>query len=721
MSVEVIKQVGLRSALAVAVASVALTGCGGGSSGGGGGHVISLNGGTGGTGASSSGGSGEYFEIYKQSGAGDVKVLNSGTANAAFTAHTITPSLGDNPAVVTVDTTPDLYADCSATVTTTTGNLYMVVNNTNLYISNGDAVACDSAEVASGLQVKKGATLTVPVNYTAWGNWGWLQFSADVENRGGITTADYNATDRGNLYIEDMSFLNTGTINLSGTASVPNGGGFEVWSDYATINSAVITADGADSSTGNGGSGGYVDLESGRYTQNTAKLSAHGGKSTFAGGVGGSADYLELYSDGPLYNSGTLDGRGGEGATGGSGADVYVDAETLGDNYNSGDILAYGANSTVGNGGDGGYVEFYAYGGELRNSGDVLAYGGDTTDTAGNGGSGNELYVYAYYGSLYEYTPVGDITWSGDIKFQGGNAVATGTGSGGSAGNVYVDVDGGGETAGSDVAFVGYSALNTYGGDGNYGGSADDYDLYNKDYDVYGYDYVPVFGGNIISQVKVDAHGGNAVATGLAANASGGNGGYIEMESDYYATAQLVPKSQMVMHTGDINKAGGTNRNATSNSSGRSRGMWIWGYNGVTWNGDVKADGGNDIGTTGGTTGYGGRVDWLEWYAELGPVAFNGSLSANGGDGLYSGGSHSGIDAYGATIKWSGNISANGGNASAVLAGSTGGDGSWIEFKATDPAASSVSGTISVNGGTGTTAGTKGTVAGLLTCAGPNC
>lgn len=724
MTVQIIDRVDLRSALTLLLASALLAGCGSSSeSSGGGGHAIALNGGTGGSNGGT-GGSGNSFRITKNNGAGDVKVLAGGVANTAFTVATITTSLGTNPAVVSASSAPDLYADCTATVTTPAGALYMVSTDSNLYISNGDAVACEGAEVATGLKVAAGATLTLPLNSSGTG--ASLAFANDIENRGQITTAS-NGGNRGSVDIAGASYLGIGTIDTSGTVAVPNGGSVYVQASYSIINSGAITASGADVTTGNGGSAGYIFLDSDRYTQNTAALTARGGDTTDAAGTGGNGYYLFLRGiDGAVRNSGLLDGRGGNGATGGSGAAIHL-YSLLGGTYNSGNIHAYGATSTIGSGGNGGHVEFITYAGDIRNSGDVLAYGGDTSDTAGNGGSGNQLSISGQSTCVVSgCVPMGSITWSGDIRLNGGNAVDAGSGNGGNAGNVQVtlsDPSPSYQTAAADVAFVGYSELRTYGGDGDYGNHAGDYDLYNYDGYVSGgaVDMTSI-GGNIVSQVKVDAHGGNAIVTGVAGSAGGGYGGYIDLRTSSDATAQLDPSRQRITHTGDINISGGQNRNVGSNGHGYTQGLSLWGNNGVTFNGNVTGNGGADVGTAGGTSGYGDYTDALAWYSPLGTVTVNGNMSANGGDGPYRGGNSGGLLAYGAKLAWKGNVSANGGNAKPSITGSVGGDAGWLEFRAKDPVTSTVSGTMTVNGGVGQiAAGANGTVVRLLTCTGPGC
>lgn len=735
------KNRGLRTALAVAIASAALAGCGsdskeassapaaGATIDAAGGMTVKLQGGIGGNGAGNYGGSGNDFELYKEAGGGDVKVLKTGAANAAFEGKTFTPSFGAVKATVSANTdlSGSMLADCAATPPAA-GALYQVINDSRLYKSNGITTACEAEEVVTGLDVKSGATLTLGVNYDFYGpqDWAYVRVNADIRNHGKITVADFSDTQRGNIDLESSSYIGSGKIETNstgtGTKEGQNGGDIYVYADYAMINSGALNASGDDSTTTAGGNAGYIYLEGDYYTQNKGSLTARGGNTTFLGAAGGDGDYIELYSDwGPVFNSGAIDGRGGEGATGGDGANVEMYAY-LGKLFNSGKISAYGANSTVGNGGAGGYVGLEAYGGQLRNSGSVLAWGGDTTAATGNGGNADELYAYSEYSSLSEDTPAGSIYWSGQIDLSGGDAVSTGTGNGGSAGNVYAEIYGDNVNTKSNLVFLGYSKVQTFGGEGNHGGGAGGYELYNYDNRTEGSYYnVTALGGSVISQAALVGNGGNARATGADPQGNGGRGGYIYLETDYYPTAQLVPNSQKTTHNGNVNIAGGTGRNQNSiyiNYGGYS---WIWGYNGASFTGTFNSDGGDDLGTTAGTVGYGGYAPAFYVYSELGVAKVAGNVSVNGGDGNYYGGYSDGMYIYGNTVNVASTIKANGGNADATEVGSQGGYGGYIELKATRPESSTVTGSATYAGGTGATKGNEGGYMRLISCAGAGC
>lgn len=714
----------MRTALALAIASSVLVGCGSDSSSSGGGNLtVKLYGGVGGNGAGNTGGNGNDFELTKEAGAGDVKVLRSGSVNASFNQLSITPSFGSVSAVISTNTdlSTSMLADCApATVAPAAGTLYQVANDSRLFKSNGVATPCETAEVVTGLDVQSGATLKLALNWSG-ATWSYINLDADIRNNGTITVADVNATQRGSIDLEPINYTGTGKIETQGTLVNQSGGDIYLYTDYGLVNSGAMNASGGAATAGNGGNAGYIYLEGYYYTQNTGDLTANGGNTTAAAGVGGNGDYIQLYSGwGPVYNSGKLTGLGGEGATGGSGASIYLESR-LGNMFNSGAIAVYGANSTVGNGGNGGYVEAQSDAGEIRNSGDVKAWGGNTTATAGNGGNGDELYVYSEDEGISEDSPAGDIHWSGEIDLHGGDAVATGTGNGGSAGNVSAEIYGYSVNIESELAFVGYSAVHTYGGDGNHGGQADGYFLYNEDSYVSGDDdSAPTPGGSVISEADVVAHGGNARTGGADINGNGGRGGSIYLETGYYPTALLVPDSQMTKHSGNVDISGGNGRNQTgyNNYSGNT---WFWGYNGSAVTGNVTMNGGDDLGATTGPVGYGGYTNEFYVYSELGDAKASGTVAINGGDGNYRGGWSSGAYIYGNTVHVSGKMDANGGNARVAEASSIGGYGGYLELKAIHPENSSATTTATYAGGTGATAGSEGAIVRLISCSGADC
>src|SRR5690554_4520616 len=158
-----------RNALAVAITmatALTLSACGGSSSGGGGGGTLKMVGGLGGANGGSGGdGGGFYAEL---SSGGDI-LLGSGPAlDTRFTPtnlNKIATELGENPLIVTTDMT---LAHVSAFANKLPAGTYYLSGagsgNYDIRKSDGDLAAFNAAEVVSGLEIARGATLTVSPN-----------------------------------------------------------------------------------------------------------------------------------------------------------------------------------------------------------------------------------------------------------------------------------------------------------------------------------------------------------------------------------------------------------------------------------------------------------------------------------------------------------------------------------------------------------------------------
>ena len=695
--------------LLVMVLALSLTvyGCGGSGDGGGGTaagiYTINTSGADGGPNGGS-GGDGGYVDIEMYYGSqGPMEILRTGAANASWTPTTAVVNLGGNPLAIAADTTIAVV-----TVEPASGTPYLLADDFDLYISDGDTVLANETPV-TGISVASGITLTLGLNYSA-ATGARIDLSNDIDNHGTITTVDYSATQRGNLRLYMASYHGNSAIDTSGTHDGQSGGYVYLSPNYSFFNNGTINTSGYGSATGAAGNGGYVDIYSDYRLENTGDITTDGGTASGSGTTGGNAGYIDLEAGyGDLFNSGDLSSRGGDGVTAGGNGDwqfLYVDY--VGDLLNSGDLDTSGGDATAGNGGYGDWLGLYAYGGGIINSGDLTTTGGATTDAASNGGNGGDIDIYVDYGYIYEYTPAGDILFSGNIDTSGGLAVTgTGaTGNGGSGGDFEIDGDYDYYPMGQRIALLGYTDINTSGGNGNYGGYGNWVELYCD----YGYTdtglYTP--GCNITNEANIDAIGGSVVAGATTTPANGGDGGSFYMETEYYY-GMFDPDLDKVVNTGNINTSGGNSLESTTNNIGDAGYVWIWGYNGVTNSGDITAVGGDDLGTDGGTTGFGNAGDDVEMYAELGPVKNSGDLDSSGGDGEYDGGKADNIDLYGPEVTNSGNLTAVGGNADPLLAGSTGGNGDDVELYAPGGRDDiTQSGTVTNNGGTGATAGTDG-------------
>ncbi|MEC4675802.1 MAG: hypothetical protein VST72_02620, partial [Nitrospirota bacterium] len=686
--------------------SLTVYGCGGSGDGGGtaaGIYTINTTGADGGPNGGS-GGSGGDIEVYSYDGSsGPIEILKTGVANASWTPTTAVVNLGSNPLSITSATTIAVV-----TVEPASGIPYLVADDYALYISDGDSSIQDETPV-TGISVASGITLTLGLNYNiATGT--RIDLSNDIDNHGTITTVDYSATQRGDLRLYMASYHGNSAIDTSGTQDGQSGGDVYLYPNYSFFNNGTINSSGYGSITGAAGNGGHVGIYSDYRIENTGDITSDGGTASGGGTTGGNAGYIDLEAYyGDLFNSGDLSSRGGDGVTaGGNGEwqELYIDY--VGELLNSGNMDASGGDATAGNGGYGDWIYLTVYGGGIINSGDLTTTGGATTDAASNGGNGGGISIYVDYGYIYESTPAGDILFSGDINTSGGLAVTgTGaTGSGGSGGDVYIEGDFDYYPLGQRIALLGYTGIDSSGGDGNYGGYGGDVEFYH----YYGwsdaYYYVP--SGDVTNEVDVNATGGDVVAGATTIPADGGDGGDFDMETDYYY-GMFNPDIDKVVNKGDINTSGGNSLESTTNWSGDAGWVWIWGYNGVTNSGNITAVGGDDLGTDGGVTGYGNAGNDIDLYAELGPVKNTGDLDSSGGDGEYDGGRADNIGLFGPEVTNSGDLTANGGDANVSLAGSTGGDADYVELYAPGGRDDiTQSGTVTNNGGAGATAGTDG-------------
>lgn len=740
---------------ALLVTGTLLSGCGGSSSSGGGGgnYTMNLAGGNGGTGATAYGGDGGYVDIYSYGATEGIHVKKSGKASASFSSQMgkITPFLGLNPLEIDADTTVvanhyttttngaaivagTVYVGSDGVMRTaaagtvnygtdpmvTDGTLYTWSGNAYelftavgddttpdaaaaglpyfyntvdyVYISDGESATDD--DYATGLSIAKGATVTLGLND---GSWADVDFDNDVVNKGTITTADASATQRGLLWFNvGGSFLNTGTLDTSGSGTVIDGGYFGVWADYSVINGGVINTAGADNAAGAGGDGGEIWLGSYNYTENTADLNTSGGDGSTGnnGGYAGSI-YMQGYY-GSMRNSGDLMAVGGDGDAGGNGGYVYLYTEESGDALNSGNVNTSGGHGSVAWGGDAGDFDMDAYGALLATSGDVTAVGGNAA-ADNNAGDGGDVYLYAEYGYVYEYTPARNIEVSGNYDLSGG--ASSGSGDGGWGGDFDIELDDPNYYAVGEqgIYLLGYNAITTTGGSGQFPGEGGYVDLYSG----YGWSYIgdtSYAGGPVSNQANIDTSAG--AYTGSADTGSHyADGGYVDFETTYEYVAEGMDVS--VTNSGDIITNGGGGRNATSTSYLRSGSVWMWGYTGVNNSGSITANGGDDVGADGGTDGRGGYSNDVELYAELGPVVNSGHITANGGYGEYEGGFASNWTGFnGPSVKNSGNITGIGGSTDNTLAGHTPGYGGWVWLMGVNgPASVSNSGNITLTPG----------------------
>lgn len=679
--------------------------------------TINASGGIGGN-IGASGGDGGYIELYKYGGVGNIEILNSGAADASFTNKTPNANLGANPLEITVDTTIAVTGTEPAA-----GIAYLAdADSSNIYISDGNSILADEDPV-TGISIAENVTLTLGLNATTSV---YVILHNDIFNQGRITVEQYSITQMGHLNLYPNSYIGTTNSSISTAASLEdqNAGWLGIDASGSIYNHGDLIANTLDSATDAGSADG-VGLYASYVVQNTGDIMVNGGHAANGdAGNGGSVDLQSYW--GVMENSGNIIANGGNGQWGGGANDIYFYSE-IGGVYNSGNIHAYGGNATAGSSGWGGYFDVDNYGGDLISSGDINLSGGDTTDASSSAGAGGYIDFYNSTSGIDETTPAGDILVSGSIDISGGSAAALGTGNGRYGGSIYAEVDNYGFSKGeSRIAFLGYSAINASGGDANYPGDADEVYVYNEyaenNYNTCCNDH-PYYGaGDIINEADILAIGGSVVANAtVVTDVAGGRGAWIGLETEYSLAADSDTLDR-VINKGDIANSGGNGLETTSQYNATGGGVWFWGYDGVENTGNILGNGGDDLGTDGGTTGYGGIAYEIDFYAELGGVNNTGDLSNNGGDGEYRGARSYGIELYGAKITNSGDLNSNGGNADAALTASIGGNSGYIElFSPKGASGVDNSGTITATGGTGETAGNDSSIYVAGMCVSDNC
>jgi len=662
------------------------------------------------------GGDGGDVDMYKEGGFSELGIFSNGAADASFTARSVTANLGSNALNVTADTTVAVLAAEPAA-----GTAYFVEGDTSgdLYISDGDGTlgndVADTDELpVSGISIAAGTTLTLTPNNNvdpALAVTANLDLDNDLDNNGTLTTANGALAARGDLNIDLSSYMGDGNVDTRGTTDGQSGGNLDIDARGVILNNGGINTSGADSSAAAGGDGGSVNLDSDYDFQTTGDIDTHGGNTTaatFDGGAGGSIDSYSQYSE--LFNSGGMNTMGGNGDNGGSGGDIDFETDEYGDVLNSGNLMTSGGAGSVGFGGGGGTIDLYANGGGMINAADMMTRGGAGVTSGGDGGS---IDLYSDYGSTIGadgYHSSGNLEVSGNIDTRGGDA-SDPAGTAGGGGDVELDSDPYGYGFNNSQRLLGYTQVDTTGGDGASAGDGGSIDLY-ADYGWSDPVYAYTGCGNVISEVPLNTTGGDSLLT-TGTGGEGGDGGDVNIESCYdYAFDSIDPNTgEMVAITTNsatIDTSGGANFNAAS-IQGSAGDIWLWGYNGVTNTADITANGGNDSAADGGIDGYGGDSGYIDLYAEEEPVENSAALMANGGNGEYSGGDSDEILLYSTVVTNSGDLTGNGGNADAALAASTGGDGAFVEIWATEPGEADNSGTISHTPGTGATAGDEGT------------
>lgn len=449
---------------------------------------------------------------------------------------------------------------------------------------------------------------------------------------------------QGNVYMPRGIFQSNGG---NGSTNGGSGGEFNVylqdnntWRDF----NWGIRANGGDGGTGTGGSGGdvyfyaYCELDMFSY------IELHGGDSTSS--TGGDGGYMQIETD-DLRGVVMTVGNGGDGTSGGSAVDTYIEAN----NMYSLAIVSQGTGGagSAGSGGYGGDREAYAYNNIIQVLIDEEGLGGNGTT---GGGDGADLYYdLAYYGVADRVTINGTA--------HGGNATTSGTGgSGGDDFYVYFE----GPATNTDIRYA------ANGGSGVSSGGSVSY--WQIDY----------YADCVNADISITMNGG-AASTG---NGGSSNNGYLYFEGDARGVYA------------DITHNGGNG--STTGSDGSY--CYVYGYQDVTnCEFNFNSIGGNGGTGDGGDSGYTSLYAGYDGYGGIFTnVTFN--LALMGGNST----SGNGGNAEGLTIEQyeygHGRVRVNGyahgGN------GVAGGDGGYVDQYAFE-ATLEVTYNLAMNGGNGTT------------------
>lgn len=511
---------------------------------------------------------------------------------------------------------------------------------------------------------------------------GHIAITGLISLNGGSGTTAGNPGDvlinarQGNLYMPRGIFQSNGG---NGSTNGSGGGEFEVYlqdnNTWRKFNWG-IRANGGTGGTGGGGSGGDVYFYANCELDMFSYIELHGGNSTSSNG--GDGGYMQIETD-DLRGVVMTVGNGGDGTTGGSAVDTYIEVN----NMYSLAIVSQGTGGagSAGTGGFGGDREAYAYGNIIQVLIDEEGLGGNGTS---GGGDGVDLYYdLAYYGLADRVTI--------DGTAHGGNATTSGSGGdGGSDFYVYFE----GPASNTDIRYAANGGSGISNG-GSLGYWQVDYyaDCVNADIAItmnsgsastgsggssyYGYLYFEGDARGVYADITLN--GGNG-------STNGSSGGYF-----YVDGYQDLTNCEF-----NFNSVGG---NGGTGSGGDSGYAYFYAgsdsYGGIFTNVTVNLAlmGGNSTSSDGGDA-QGITLEQNEY--GHGRVRVNGY--ANGGNGV-DGGSGGYVDQYAfeATLEVTYNLVMNGGNGTT----GDGGDGGEINFDDDDEHLI-IRGTLTMNGGNST-------------------
>jgi hypothetical protein len=410
------------------------------------------------------------------------------------------------------------------------------------------------------------------------------------------------------------SFLNDGVIDASGgngdgVGSGGDAGVSSAWGSY-------VIADASGGVTWKGRSGGVV---------NRGKILCVGGD----GASGGAGAEVNLFADAFVVNAGEIVEKGGAGLDGPGGAgDWEVELRSYRAGVvNAGTIVAGGGSGTMG-GGSGGFV-YLSSGDSMTSAGDVvssgsISVGGGDAGTAGDGGNAGGIAFYAY----------GAIRTSGALSADGGDGGGVGA-LGGDGGDVrFENYPGQDEWSwnglpvrpiqiSGDVSLRGGACQECDGGSGG------TFEVYPAQYGVYAADAPGV---ELLGYARAVFDGGDGLD-------EGGNVARV-LEVQTYPDPSFTLPAGPIENEIAISARGGDAKGADGRGGGNEDTdttlFWdvgdVVGGSAPTLGGDIVNSGTIDTSGGAGTgTQYGGFSGGLDWYTP-GNIVNRGRIVNRGGD-----------------------------------------------------------------------------------------
>lgn len=393
---------------------------------------------------------------------GALTMSPAGSVDATFTLPPITVNYGFKPYIVGVNEEILLDAEVA-------GKLYVVTNDANLYLGDGDAfhgVDDPDETIITGLEVPAGITLTLPDNFT-------FEFYAVLNNDividGELNTVNESSDISLDAFNGNLLIGSTGVVTTKPGSNGKVGGSIDLFAGLTAINEGLIDGSGADSTDATlGGNGGLsVTLTAFEDLYNTGILRSDGGNNS-AVSAGNGGDTKLLSSEGSIYSSGKLSSNGGSATiNGGQGGNIFIEttASTPREILISGTLQVNGGDATNGNGGDAS-ANIEIINASLTDSliminADLESKGGTSTGANLSGGNGFTVKVSSTLGS---------ISMTGHVDVTGGDGdLAGGDVDGGVGGAFEVTTSGG--TGNIDLI---YDGIIMNGGDGKTGGDGGD-------------------------------------------------------------------------------------------------------------------------------------------------------------------------------------------------------------------------------------------------------